>query len=66
MRVGDSQDFEHSLDSAIFADSVRAVALKATSGFRSRENVGDVARDVDAGNAVTRALPGRRRSRAPS
>ncbi len=55
MRVGDAQDFENALDRPVFADPA-VQRVERDVGLQPCEDFGDVARDVDAGDAVAGLL----------
>ena len=57
MRVGNSQDFEHALDRSVFADAA-VQGIEGDIRPELGENLGDVARHVDSGNAVAARLQG--------
>ena len=64
MRVGDAQAFEHALHAAVLAQRPCS-ALKQASGFTCVKLCGEVAADVDRGDAIAFAFAAPRRTAAP-
>ena len=55
MGVGDVEDLEDALDAAVLAEGT-VQGVEGDVGLQPRQHVGDVAADVDAGDAVALAF----------